>query len=58
MLEVEQHVTFRGVEAVEHGRAFEAVRIVGSECVDPQEVGSTFGLDAHNGGAVLGEVPR
>ena len=56
MLEVERDAPFPDVEAVEHRRAFEAVRVVGTERVHPQEVGPAARLDAQHRRAVLHEV--
>ena len=58
MLEVERDVALADVEPVVHRRAFESVRVVGTECVHAQEVGPRLRLDPQHRRAVLREVAR
>ena len=58
MLEVERDVALADVQAVVHRRAFESVRVVGTECVHAQEVGPRLRLDPQHRRAVLREVAR
>ena len=58
VLQVEGDVALADVEAVEHRRALEPVRVLRPQRVDAQEVGPALRLDAQHGGAVLDEVAR
>ena len=56
VLEVQRDVALPDVQRVVHRRALEAVRVVGPERVDPEEVRAAPRLDPQHRGAVLDEV--